>query len=253
MKKHVEAIVEWLQQQVKKAGTKGLLVGVSGGLDSAVVAHLIKRAAPDASLGVLLPIQTQTSDMKDAQNVIKSCDIDNITVDLTQTHADMYESITKQLEGKNQFNVDNDQLAGANLRARLRMSTLYALAANYNYLVVGTDNASEWYTGYFTKYGDGGADILPLVDFTKQEVREMAAYLGVPENLVNKEPSADLWEGQTDENEMGTTYDKIDAYLNGEEIPDKDKEIIEQMHISTAHKREPLPQFRRSNHSSSLY
>ncbi|MFP3360427.1 NAD(+) synthase, partial [Planococcus sp. SIMBA_143] len=90
------------------------------------------------------------------------------------------------------------------LRARLRMSTLYALATNYNYMVVGTDNAAEWYTGYFTKYGDGGADILPLVEFTKQEVRDLASYLGVPSHIVKKKPSADLWEGQTDEDEMGT-------------------------------------------------
>lgn len=246
MENHIEAIVEWLQKQVKDTGVKGLLVGVSGGLDSAVVAHLIKRAVPDDSLGVLLPIQTKPSDMEDAQNVIKSCGIDDITVDLTQTHDDMYGQITERLNEKNEFNVNNDQLAGANLRARLRMSTLYALATNYNYLVVGTDNASEHYTGYFTKYGDGAADIMPLVNFTKQEVRETATYLGVPEKLVSKEPSADLWEGQTDEDEMGTTYDKIDAYLKGEEIPEQDKEIIENLHASTAHKREHLPQFNRS-------
>ncbi|UJL44956.1 NAD(+) synthase [Virgibacillus sp. NKC19-16] len=245
MEKYVDDIVQWLQQQVKNAGVKGLLVGVSGGLDSAVVAHLIKRAFPDDSLGVMLPIQTKPSDMKDAQNVIKSCGIEAITVDLSQTHEDMYGQITERLNEKDEFNVDNDQLAGANLRARLRMSTLYALATNYNYLVVGTDNASEHYTGYFTKYGDGAADIMPLVEFTKQEVRELAAYLGVAGKLVSKEPSADLWEGQTDEDEMGTTYDKIDAYLKGEEIPEKDKEIIERMHANTAHKRDPLPQFKK--------
>ncbi|WP_373892922.1 NAD(+) synthase [Virgibacillus natechei] len=246
MENNVDEIVKWLQQQVKDTGVKGLLVGVSGGLDSAVVAHLIKGAVPDDSLGVLLPIQTKSSDMEDAQNVIKSCDIDAITVDLTQTHDNMYSQITERLNEKNEFNVDNDQLAGANLRARLRMSTLYALATNYNYLVVGTDNASEHYTGYFTKYGDGAADIMPLVDFTKHEVQEMAAYLGVPEPLVSKEPSADLWEGQTDEDEMGTTYDKIDAYLKGEKIPEQDKEVIENLHANSAHKRDPLPRYKRS-------
>ncbi|MEC5422056.1 NAD(+) synthase [Virgibacillus sp. C22-A2] len=247
MEQQVDKIVKWLQDRVKEAGVNGLLVGVSGGLDSAVVAHLIKRAFPEGSLGVMLPIHTKESDMVHARKVIESCEISSMTVDLTDTHQAMYEQITKELHDKNEFNVDNDQLAGANLRARLRMSALYSLATNYNYLVVGTDNASEWYTGYFTKYGDGGADILPLVDFTKQEVREMAAFLGVPDDVVGKKPSADLWEGQTDEDEMGTTYDIIDAFIKGEEVPEKDKKLIESMHKRTAHKREPLPQFTKNS------
>src|SRR5699024_5129241 len=115
-----------------------------------------------------------------------------------------------------------------------------------NYLVVGTDNKSEWYTGYFTKYGDGGVDLLPIVEYTKTEIWEMAAYLGVPQEVIDKMPSADLWEGQTDEEEMGTSYAHIDAYLKGESVPTKDAEKIEPMHKRTAHKRSIPAQFKRS-------
>lgn len=246
MEKHVNDVVAWLKEQLVKTGAKGFVVGVSGGIDSAVVANLIKLAAPEHSLGVLLPIYTKAEHLTDGVEVIEKCGIDSLTIDLTETHKIMYDHIKEQFKSKNEFNEDQDQIAGANLRARLRMSALYTVATNYNYLVVGTDNAAEWYTGYFTKYGDGGVDIHPLVDFTKSEVREMAKYLQVPEQVISKAPSADLWEDQTDENEMGTTYDRIDAYLRGEEIPEKDKEIIERLHQRSEHKRQALPQFKRN-------
>ncbi|WP_371068730.1 NAD(+) synthase [Sediminibacillus sp. JSM 1682029] len=241
MQEKVEKIVAWLQEKIEESGVKGLLVGVSGGIDSAVVAHLIKRAAPDHSLGVILPCKSNPQDMEDAKKVIDSCGIDSLTVDLSETHDVLFNNIQKQLNDQQSVNPDNQQLADANLRARLRMSTLYALAANYQYLVVGTDNAAEFYTGYFTKYGDGGVDLVPLVSLGKGEVREMAEYLGVPDDIVHKQPSAGLWEGQTDENEMGTTYEKIDRYLKGGEIPQKDKDIIERLHKKSAHKREIAP------------
>lgn len=246
MEKEVNAIVDWLQNQVKQAGVDGLLVGVSGGLDSAVVANLIKQACPDNSLGVMMPINTSDANMVDAKNVIEKSGIKSMTVDLTDTHHIMYNQIQTGLKEKDEVNETNDRLAGANLRARLRMSTLYTLATNYNYMVVGTDNAAEWYTGYFTKYGDGGVDILPLVEYTKAEVREMAKYLEVPEQVVSKKPSADLWENQTDESEMGVSYATIDAYLKGNEIAEKDKEIIEILHRRSAHKRNALPKYNRS-------
>jgi len=117
------------------------------------------------------------------------------------------------------------------------MSTLYTVATNYNYLVVGTDNLSEWHTGYFTKYGDGGVDLQPILPFTKTEVFEMARVLGVPDSVISKMPSADLWEGQTDEAEMGVSYAELDAYLQNKQVSHEAREKIEQMHERTEHKR----------------
>ncbi|MBM7554634.1 NAD(+) synthase [Thalassobacillus pellis] len=238
MEKQVNHLVDWLKQKAEQANVDGLLVGVSGGIDSAVVANLIKRAFPENSLGAIMPCKSGVDDEQHANSVIDACGIDAVKIDLTDAHDVMFSTIKMQLEKKNAWNEKQAKLADANLRARLRMSTLYSLATNYRYLVVGTDNAAEWYTGYFTKYGDGGVDLVPLVNFTKGEVREMARFLDVPTDVIDKKPSAGLWEGQTDENEMGTTYDMIDKHLKGEPVPEKDREIIERLHARSAHKRE---------------
>jgi NAD+ synthase len=237
MEQKIEKLIEWLREQVKEAGLNGAIVGISGGIDSAVVAHLIKRAFPNNSLGLIMPCKSNPKDKEDALKVVESCGIDYYVIDLTETHHTLFGEIERQLKEKGEWNEKTAKLGDANTRARLRMTTLYAVANNYGYLVVGTDNAAEWHTGYFTKYGDGGVDLVPLIHFTKGEVREMARILGVPEEIITKAPSAGLWEGQTDENEMGTTYEMIDKYLKGEEIPEKDREIIERLHNRSHHKR----------------
>lgn len=246
MKAQIDHIVAWLRARTEEAGARGLLVGVSGGLDSAVVANLIKRAYPDHSLGVIMPIKSNPADMEDARETIEKCGISSLTINLEAAHEALYSEVKRTIEHLNEWEQAHERLADANLRARLRMSTLYTIATNYNYLVVGTDNAAEWYTGYFTKYGDGGVDLLPLREFTKGEVRELAKELDVPESVISKKPSADLWTGQTDEAEMGTTYNKIDAYLKGSAIPEADKEIIEHMHARTEHKRQPVKYYHRN-------
>ncbi len=219
-------LVKWLQDTLVETGCKGYVVGLSGGIDSSLVAHLCKEAT-DNCIGVILPCDSNPSDKIDALKVVESSKIDYREIDLTDTFNILKEN----------FKDPKNKLTHANIKARLRMTTLYAVASENGYLVVGTDNMAEWHTGYFTKFGDGGVDIIPIVHLTKGQVRLMASLCGVDKSIVDKAPSAGLFDGQTDEKEMGTTYDIIDAYLLGEEIPQKDKEIIDRLHNVSAHKR----------------
>jgi NAD+ synthase len=235
----IDKTVEWLRYKVKESNTNGLIVGVSGGIDSAVVAYLIKKAFPKNSMGVIMSINSNSQDRLDALKVIKGCEIEYLDLDLTDEQVRIYDKVIGELKNKGLHNDKNDRMSDANLRARIRMSTVYTVANNMGYLVVGTDNAAEIHTGYFTKYGDGGVDLVPLANLTKREVYEWAKKLGVHEDILNKAPSAGLWEGQTDENEMGTTYDMIDAIVEGkvDEVPEKDQKIIARLHRISEHKR----------------
>ncbi|MGL5717970.1 MAG: NAD(+) synthase [Paraclostridium sp.] len=235
----INKTVEWLRDKVKESNTKGLIVGVSGGIDSAVVAYLIKKAFPKDSMGVIMSIKSNPKDREDALKVIKGCEIEYLDLDLTDEQISIYNKVTSNLKEKGLYSEKNDRMSDANLRARIRMSTVYTVANNLGYLVVGTDNAAEIHTGYFTKYGDGGVDLVPLANLTKSEVYEWAKALGVHDDVINKAPSAGLWEGQTDEIEMGTTYDMIDAVVEGklDEVPEKDQEIIKRLHRISEHKR----------------
>ncbi len=233
IEKKVDYVVNWLRSKVEEAGCKGLVVGLSGGIDSSVCAALMVKAMGDDALGVILPIKSSAADARDAVELAEAIGINYYTFDWSDVHNMMFDQIAETVT----HDAKNARMTDANLRARLRMSSIYAIANLKNYLVVGTDNAAEIYTGYFTKYGDGGADILPLAHLSKAEVYAWGEYLNVPQSILQREPSAGLWEGQTDESEMGTTYDYIDAHLRGEAIPEKDREIIERMHRRTEHKR----------------
>jgi NAD+ synthase len=235
----VDHIVKWLREQVELSHTEGILVGLSGGIDSSVVACLLKKAFPNNCLGVVLPCKSNDKDRLDGIAVAEAIDMEYIEVELTEPHDAIYGSVKKALGNKAQ----NRRLTDANLRARLRMSTLYAIGNDIGYLVAGTDNAAELLTGYFTKYGDGGVDILPIARLTKREVFEWAKILGVPQQIIDRKPSAGLWEGQTDEEEMGVTYNAIDDYIEGKHVNDEDKKVIERMNRVTEHKRvmPPMP------------
>jgi len=239
--KEIDEVIVWLREQVNNAGAKGLVVGISGGIDSAVVACLIKKAFPNNSLGVILPIKSDKKDVQDGIATARACNIECFEVDLEEEHNGIMNKVSNQLNNKNLFNTNAKRMTDANLRARLRMSTIYTIANNLNYLVVGTDNAAEVYTGYFTKYGDGGVDLLPIAALKKYEVYEWAKVLGVPNEVIEKQPSAGLWEGQTDEQEMGTTYEYIDSFLDGKSIPEKDLAIIQRLHRNSNHKRTTPP------------
>ena len=205
-----DKLVKWIKDQVKSAGAKGCVFGLSGGLDSSVVGALCKEALPKNCLGLIMPCYSGEEDLKHALAIATKYQIPTKLVDL----ASPFNQLFVQLEGKS-YDKKEMNLAIANLKPRLRMITLYYHANQKNYLVVGTGNRSEAVMGYCTKYGDAGVDILPLANLLKAQVRALAKELGVPQAIINKPPSAGLWSGQTDEAEMGITYDQLDKIITG--------------------------------------
>lgn len=234
----INEIVPWIRKRVQAAGAKGCVFGLSGGLDSSVVGILCKKAFPENVLGLLMPCFSQEEDLRDAQELAEKFSIPTKLIDLEPAYNQLY----VQLEGK-AYDPKEMNPAVANLKPRLRMITIYYHANQLNYLVMGTGNRSELEMGYFTKYGDGGADLLPLGGLLKTEVKKLAAELGIPRKIIEKVPTAGLWAGQTDEGEMGITYAELDRILSGKiEGVAKDKvELVKQKGISSRHKRQ-LPE-----------
>jgi NAD+ synthase len=179
-----------------------------------------------------MPCYSDEIDTKHARLVAQKFSISTTTVVLDA----VFDSLKKALPGEG-FALERQRIADANLKPRLRMLTLYYLANQLGYLVVGTSNRSELEVGYFTKYGDGGVDIEPLGNLTKSKVRGLARHLGIPEEIIEKTPSAGLWAGQTDEGEMGITYEELDRYLTTGEVNRETRQKIEAMSRSSAHKR----------------
>ncbi|MBU4511489.1 NAD(+) synthase [bacterium] len=228
----VQRLCDWIGDKVTKAKAEGVLFGLSGGLDSAVVATLSIRIFPQNTLAIIIPCHSLEADINDALGFINKFNIPYKIIDVSK----IYDSFIHLLNDKE--NEGSFKLAEANIKPRLRMTTLYYFANKLNYLVVGTGNKSEIMIGYFTKYGDGGADILPLGNLLKSQVRELAEYLGIPKKIINKPPSAGLWEGQTDEEEIGISYDQLNKYLRTGKLNNKvmEKKIQEKI-TQSAHKR----------------
>lgn len=238
VEKTIKELVAWLQEKVGAANAQGLVFGLSGGIDSAVMAGLAKLAFPNDSLGVIMPCHSNPIDEKHGRLVAKALDLKTEKVDLSNTFDSLLDSIKPEKENK---------MALSNIKPRLRMTSLYYLAQANKYLVAGPTNKSEYIVGYFTKHGDSSVDLLPLASFVKFEIRELGRALNIPEIIIEKPPTAGLWEDQTDEDEMGFSYDLLDKYIKTGEGTKEIKAKIDRMYEVSQHKRNYPPIFVNEN------
>ncbi len=227
-------IIIWLRKNIKEAKAKGVVIGLSGGLDSCVAAALaVEALGKNRVLGLFLPCHSQKQDLADAKIFARKFGIKTKIVDLS----DSYEALLRVLPPA-------DKMTQANLRPRLRMIALYYFARKLNYLVCGTSNKSELMSGYFTKFGDGASDLLPLGDLLKTQVRKLGEELKIPADILAKPPTAGLWPGQTDEGELGITYDELDNILARREkrkkqlLPTGKVKRVEKLIEISEHKRQ---------------
>ena len=232
-----EKRVAFIRSMVESSGASGIVYGNSGGKDCALVSILCKMAC-DNTVGLILPcgsMRNYEMDKTDAEIIAAQYNIATRMIDLS-TVKDAF-----------LFTIGNkSELSGAaltNIAPRLRMTTLYAVAASENRLVAGTGNRSEGYMGYFTKWGDGAYDFNPIADLTVTEIYEFLRYLNAPGFIFEKAPSGGLFDGQTDEEEMGVTYSSIDEFLLTGATNEKDRAIIDRFHKTSEHKREMPPVF----------
>ncbi len=243
----VERISGFTKGMVAGAKANGVVLGVSGGIDSAVTAYLMVRAlGKDKVLALIMPDSSVTpeEDVKDAKKVVEELDISYELIEISD--------IVKAYSKASFFNWE-DKLPIGNLRARIRMSLLYLAANSKNLLVAGTGDRSEILLGYFTKYGDGGVDFLPIGDLYKTQVRWLGEHLGVPESIVKKPSSPRLWKGQIAEDEIGLTYDRVDLILHAifdlkmsfdrvsSIFGDEPVRRVLELHSKSAHKRAMPP------------
>jgi len=223
--------IEFIQGIIESAGAKGIVYGNSGGKDS-VLAGILCKMACDNTIGLIMPCgskQNYRTDMDHAKLIAEQFNIAARIIDLSEAKNEMIKIIGEKTQ------LSDSSIT--NIAPRLRMISLYAVAASENRLVAGTGNRSEIYMGYFTKWGDGACDFNPIADLTVSEIYEFLRFLGVPDFIITKAPSAGLFDGQTDESDMGITYDSIDRFLLQGETDEHNKAILEKFHKSSEHKR----------------
>ena len=236
----VETIHAFLRAHALSPGLDGVVLGLSGGIDSALTARLTRDAlGPDRVLGVQLPDSGFPVSLRsETEEYARSLGIRHRLVEIEPIEARYRESLAELA----------DPVALGNIKARIRMSVLYTVARSERKLVAGTGNKSEILLGYFTKYGDGGVDLLPIGDLYKTEVRQLAEELALPEPIRARPPTAGLWEGQTDEAELGFPYEVIDRILHGLEQLRTDEEIARRTGVALPRVREVLDRVARNRH-----
>ena len=235
LRSYLKTVEKFLRDYLETNKCEKYVLGVSGGVDSSLCAAILKNAVGrDRVHCIIMPINSSDADTQDGLTLVKDLDLPYDVIDASET----FEAY-KKVFTKNGIELDRSTLG--NLKARMRMSILYAVAQKERGLVVGTDNADERCVGYFTKYGDGACDILPIAYLVKAEVVEGAKIYGVKEHLAERVPTAGLYEGQTDEKEMGVTYKDLDAYVLGKEVPEDAKKRIQYLEKISEHKRNPIP------------
>lgn len=231
-----EKAIKWIKDYVEKIGAKGVVVGNSGGKDSATVIAMSQKAlGKDKVLAVAMPCNSISADLEDAKLVAETFDVPFIEVNLTDTYNQLEMSINSSLK-----DTELNKEAKVNIKPRLRMTTLYGIAQSLGYLVIGTGNLCENLVGYTTKWGDSASDFNPIRNFTVQEVLAIGEYLGVPDKIIKKAPSDGLG-GQTDEEKMGVTYNQIEEYIETGKTDEQAMKIIEHKNKISKHKREPVP------------
>lgn len=235
LEEYLKEIEQFLKDYLETTHCKTYVLGISGGVDSSLSAALARNAVgKDRLLCLILPIKSQKKDEEDALRLVKELDLNYEIVD----GSDIFESYVSTYK---KLGHDFDRGTLGNLKARIRMSILYSYAQANNGLVIGTDNADERYTGYFTKHGDGACDILPIAHLLKGEVVEASKILGISDYLAERVPTASLYEGQTDELEMGISYKDLDNYILGKKVDEEVAKRIEHLHKISEHKRVPTP------------
>ena len=226
-------LVAWLSVSCIRYPADGFTLGVSGGVDSAVCLGLLAQTSLPTTALLLPTDHTSEQDLADARAVTQKFQLEAIEINIEA----IYKPFLETASPLNNPLSPRQAVIRGNAQARIRMMMLYAHAQQHQRIVVGTDNACEWHMGYFTKYGDGGVDIAPLIHLNKKTVYALGRYLEIPTSIMNKAPSAGLWVGQTDEDEMGVSYAEIDAYLQGEPVSEHAKARIDFWHTRSHHKR----------------